>query len=294
LPIEEVAMPKCFVKDINIWYEAYGKGDTIIYLQSVLGGINPGAYYFAGRLSEKFRVLIWDGPNCGQSGTTIKAAPSEYHLHCEYLEGLLNLLGENAVHIAGCSGGGEMGLLFAHLYPQKVKSLAMYRPTDTSCGLEQEIIRARYFDLANAARHSMRDAVELSEKPPQTRFGSVTRWLAELFFKDDKKILSMNNNEFSEIMECWGKWMGDPLFYRACLSDDELGKIEIPVLIFPCSDDYHPERLAADLHDNLPNSTYIPSEKHRTESEIYNAEKADNPFGGFADFVDAYQKFMSD
>ncbi|MCX4354872.1 MAG: alpha/beta hydrolase [Oscillospiraceae bacterium] len=285
-------MPKCFVNDINIWYEAYGSGDTIVYLQSVLGGINPGAYYFAGRLSENFKVIIWDGPNCGQSGMTIRKTLSEYHLHCEYLAALLDAIGERSVHIAGCSGGGEMGLLFAHLYPDKVKSLAMYRPTDTSCELEREIVKARYFDIAEASKVSMCEVVEFSKNPPKTRFGNISRWIAEVYFKNGEKILDIDNKEFSEIMTSWGKWMSDPLFYRACLDDEKLAKIKIPVLIFPCSDDYHPERLAVDLHNGLPNSVYIPSIKHRLEREIYDADNADNPFGGFVDFVDAYQEFM--
>lgn len=285
-------MPKCFVDDINIWYEAYGKGETIVYLQSVLGGLNPGAYYFAGRMSENFRVMIWDGPNCGRSGTVIKKTRSEYHLHCEYLAALLDAVGERSVHIAGCSGGGEMGLLFAHLYPDKVKSLAMYRPTDTSCNIEREIVKARYFDVAGAAKDSMRGAVEFCKDPPKTRFGNISRWIAELYFKDSEKLLAMDNAEFSEIMTDWGEWMSDPMFYRACLDNDELAKIKIPVLIFPCSDDFHPERLAVDLHNGLKNSVYIPSERHRTEDEIYDADNADNPFGGFVDFVDAYREFM--
>lgn len=285
-------MPKRFVNDTNIMYEAYGKGETVVYLQSVLGGINPGAYYFAGRMSKKFRVIIWDGPNFGQSGVTIKNTPSEYHLACEYLAGLLDVLGEKSVHIAGCSGGGEMGLLFAHLYPDKVKSLAMYRPTDTSSSIEREIVKARYFDIAESAKRSMKDAVEYSENPPQTRFGHISRWLAELCRKDSEKILGMNSSDFAEIITNWGKWMGDPNFYRANLSDDELRKIKIPALIYPCSDDYHPERLAVDLHENLPNSTYIPTEKHRGENEIYNEGHDENLFGGFTDFVDGYEKFM--
>lgn len=287
-------MPKRFVEDIDIMYEAYGKGETVVYLQSALGGINPGAYYFAGRLSRNFRVIIWDGPNCGQSGVTIKNTPSECHLVCEYLAGLLDVLGEKSVHIAGCSGGGEMGLLFAHLYPDRVKSLAMYRPTDTASGLEREIVRARYFDVAKAAENSMREAVEYSENPPAKRFGNISRWLAELCQKDSEKILGMNNKEFAEIITNWGSWFGNPNFYRANLSDEELRKIKIPVLIFPCSDDYHPERLAADLHKNLPNSVYVPTENHRAENEIYNAEYDENPFGGFADYVDGYEKFIAD
>ena len=57
-------MPKCFIHDIDIMYEAYGRGETIVYLQSVLGGINPGVYYFAGRMSKNFRL-------CGCGGSLV-------------------------------------------------------------------------------------------------------------------------------------------------------------------------------------------------------------------------------
>lgn len=285
-------MPKQFVHDIDIMYEAYGHGETIVYLQSVLGGINPGAYYFAGRMSNNFRVIIWDGPNHGQSGVSIKSAASEYHLACEYLAGLLDALGERSIHIAGCSGGGEMGLLFTHLYPDRVKSLAMYRPTDTTSGIEQEVIKARYFDIAEQAKKSMRHAVAYSENPLPTRFGDISRWLADLCRRDSSKILEMDGEEFARLMQSWGEWMGSPLFYRANLCDSDLQKVKIPILICPCSDDYHPERLAIDLHSNLPNSTYIPSLKHRSRDEIYKAAYDENPFGGFGDFVDEYEKYI--
>ncbi len=285
-------MPKHFVHDIDIMYEAYGHGETIVYLQSVLGGINPGAYYFAGRMSNNFRVIIWDGPNNGQSGVTLKSAASEYHLACEYLAGLMDALGEKTIHIAGCSGGGEMGLLFTHLYPDKVKSLAMYRPTDTASEVEREIIKARYFDIAQQAQKSMPDAVAYSENPLPTRFGGVSRWLADLYRRDSSKILEIDNEAFARLMQSWGEWMGNPLFYRANLCDSDLRKVKIPTLICPCSDDYHPERLAIDLHSNLPNSTYIPSLKHRSQDDIYNAVCDENSFGGFGDFVDEYEKFV--
>lgn len=286
-------MPKRLVYDTDIMYEAYGHGETIMYLQSVLGGINPGAYYLAGRMSKNFRVIIWDGPNCGQSGVSIKSVDSEYHLACEYLAGLLDALGEKSVHIAGCSGGGEMGLLFAHLYPNRVSSLAMYRPTDTSCEIEREVIQARYFDIVEHAKKSMREAVAYSENPLPKRYGNISRWLANLCKKEPDKILKMDNMAFAEIMRNWGEWMENPLFYRANLGDDDLQKIKIPALICPCSDDYHPERLAEDLYNNLSGSTYIPSEKHRSKNEIYDEAHDENAFGGFLDFVDEYEKYMA-
>lgn len=284
-------MPKYFTEDIPILYEAYGTGEPLVYLQSVLSGINPGAYYFAGRMSKQFKVILWDGPNCGGSGVSIRNTPSEYHLACEALAKLLDGLGISSVHLAGCSGGGEMGLLFAHLYPDRVKSLAMYRPTDTSCKIEQEVIKARYFDLAKAAEHSMENAVAYSQNPPVSKFGTLSRWIADLYQKDPEKILQLNHREFTEIMHSWGNWMTNPLFYRANLSDLELAEIKLPVLLYPCPDDYHPEQLAEDLHRHLPNSFLISDQKRRSEEEIYNAPKDENPFGGFGDFVDEYDKF---
>lgn len=284
-------MPKRMVHDTEIRYEAYGTGAPIVYLQSVLGGINPGAYYFAGRLSKNFKVLLWDGPNCGQSGAAIKNTVSEYHLACAYLAGLLDMLGLSSVHLAGCSGGGEMGLLFAHLYPGRVRSLAMYRPTDTSCQIEREIVQARYFDLADAAEKSMSNAVEYSRNPPAKPFGSLSGWLADLVRKDSEKILELDHREFAETMRNWGNWMGNPLFYRANLCDADLQKIDIPVLICPCPDDYHPKRLARDLHSLLPQSTCIPACSYRSPDEIYDAPEDENPFGSYGNFVDEYEKF---
>lgn len=287
-------MPGQRVTETNVYYEAYGKGNTVVYLQSPFGGLNPGAYYFAGRLSGQFRVMIWDGPNNGRSDVIIRDFPSEYHLYCYYLKGLLEQLNISSVHLAGCSGGGEMALLFAHLYPNVTKSIALYRPTDTTSSIEKEIVKARYYDIAKFAQnHSMEEVIAYSENPPSTKFGHLSKWIAALCRKDRQQILEMKPERFSEIMTSWGDWMGSPAFYRANLSDGDLREITVPVLIAPCSDDCHPERLAVDLHEHLPGSTYVPSAKHRTEDEIYDAGYEEHPFGGFVDFVNEYERFLS-
>lgn len=286
-------MPKHCITDTQIYYEAYGQGDTIVYLQSTLGGINPGAYYFAGRLSAHFRVIIWDGPNNGQSDVVIRDTPSEYHLYCSCLKELLDGLHINSVHLAGCSGGGEMALLFSHLYPETAKSIALYRPTDTTSSIEAEIINARYYQIAEFAQnHTMEEVVAYSADPPRTRFGHCAAWIADLCRKDREKILKIPSEDFSRIMKSWGDWMGSPTFYRANLSDKDLRKITVPALVSPCSDDCHPESIALDLCSRLPNASYIPSGKHRTEEEIYYAAYEEHPFGGFVQFVNNYEIFI--
>lgn len=286
-------MPKQYITDAKIYYEAYGQGETIVYLQSTLGGINPGAYYFAGRLSGHFRVIIWDGPNNGQSDVILRDTLSEYHMYCSCLKELLSGLHISSAHLSGCSGGGEMALLFAHLYPEMTKSIAMYRPTDTTSSIEAEIIRARFHEVAEFAQnHTMEEVAAYSADPPRTRFGRCSAWIAELCRKDREKILKIPPKDFSSLMKSWGDWMASKTFYRANLSDAELRKITVPALISPCPDDYHPESIALELSSHLPNAVYRPSGTHRTEEEIYHAPEEAHPFGGFVQFVNHYEKFM--
>lgn len=286
-------MPRQNITDAHIYYEAYGQGETIVYLQSTMGGINPGAYYFAGRLSGHFRVIIWDGPNNGQSDVLLRNTPSEYHMYCSCLKELLDGLHINSAHLAGCSGGGEMALLFAHLYPEMTKSIAMYRPTDTTSSVEAEIIRTRFLALAEFAQnHTMEEVAAYSADPPRTRFGHCAAWIADLCRRDREKILEIPPKDFSALMKSWGGWMGSKTFYRANLSDGELLKITVPALIAPCPDDYHPESIALDLSSHLPNAVYRLSGAHRTEAEIYHSPDETHPFGGFVQFVNHYEKFM--
>lgn len=284
--------PSRKIYNTDIYYEAYGRGETIMYLQSALGGLNPGAYYFAGRMSGNYRVIIWDTPGSGSSGADIRDVPSEYHLACEYIKGLLDDLGEEQVHIAGCSGGGEMGLLFAHAYPERVRSLAMYRPADTTTAPEREITKARYYDLADAADISMAAAFELSENPPGTRFGNISRWLSSLRQTDRERLMSMNNREFAAVMRQWGDYMSAPGFYRAHLTDEQLRKLTFPVFICTCPDDFHPACLGEELHSLLPCSELASAGGYRREEEMYNGLSDENAFGGFTGFVDMYEEFM--
>lgn len=286
-------MPKILVNDINIYYEAYGKDETIVYLQSPFGGINPGAYYFAGKFSNDNRIILWDCPNFNQSDVAIKDCPSQWHLCCEHLKGLLDKIGETSVNLVGCSGGGEMGLLFTHLYPSMVKSLAMYRPTDTTSSIEKEIIKATYTDLAEIAKQgTLQYVLEWSKNPPKTKFSTCSTWLFKAYQKDKNKITELGVDNLYKILTQWGLWMSNPKFYRANLDNDELKKITVPVMIAPSPDKYHPEEIALDLKNTLPNSVYYPS-NFREDKDIYNGKFEEHPFGGFIDFTENYQHFIN-
>ena len=289
-------MPQIKVRDTNIWYEAYGNGPTLFYLQSAWSGRNPGAYYIAGRLSKSYRVIIWDSLNAGQlSDSVITDSPSEYHLCCEYLNDLCEQINETSVHVAGCSGGGELALLFAHLYPERVKSVAMYRPTDTTSEAEKAIVQARYCAIADIAKAgTMQDVIQYSANPPESRWKGASKWIDEITRKlaEREKLLSVDPRVFASIMQKWGDWMLQKGFFKANLDDDELSNIEAPALIVPAADPFHPEELAIELSKKLRFSKYIPSPFYRTEQEMYGASGEEHNFGGFLDFINNYEAFL--
>lgn len=286
-------MPVKSINSVDIRYEAYGKGETLVYLQSPFGGLNPGAYYFAGRMSKFFHVIIWDGPNNGQSSAVLKESASEWHMFCFFLEKVLEQLHEEKVHLAGCSGGGEMALLFAHLYPDRVKSVSMYRPTDTTSGIEKEIVKARYYDLAEIThRESMEACLKYSQNPPETQFGRISGWIAALLRRNEKLLDGFDAEKLYKLLKSWGDFFGCPGFYKANLTEEELAQIDVPVLIAPCADCCHPEEIAVDLRKYLKNAFYIPSESFRREDEIYGAPWEEHSFGGFAKFVDDCERFL--
>ncbi|MCL1848093.1 MAG: alpha/beta hydrolase [Clostridiales bacterium] len=289
-------MPHIIVKDTNIWYEAYGNGPTLLYLQSAWSGRNPGAYYVAGRLSKNYRVILWDSPNAGQlSDSVITDTKSEYHLCCDYIDGLCEQLNETSIHIAGCSGGGELALLFAHLYPERVKSVSMYRPTDTSSEAERAIVQARYSAVADIARNgTMQDVMHYSEKPPESRWKGASRWIYEITRKptEKEKFLLLDASQFASILQKWGDWMLQKGFYRANLGDADLNSMQVPVLVVAAADPFHPEELAIELSEKLCVSKYIASPFFRPEQEMYGAPGEEHSFGGFPDFINHLEQFL--
>jgi len=288
-------MPKINVKSIDIVYEAFGKGTTVFWLQSPWGGRNPGAYYVAGRLSNKYRTIIWDSPNTGQSGNIIKDTPSEWHLCCEYIYGLCKALGETSVYFVGNSGGGEMALLLAHLYPEIVKGVVMYRPSDTTTSIEKAITKARYYDLAEIAEQgTMKDVLEYSSNPPESRWAEISRWVYKLAINPKAKdeLLSYDSKKFSYIMKNWGNWMSQRGFYKANLDDETLRTIKVPVLINPAIDPFHTEEIAKELYEKIPNAKWAPSSIIRSEREMYGAPGEEHNFGGLPDLMPHLEKFL--
>lgn len=108
-------------------YEVHGdgsSGQTLLLLPGLLGSIEQQWQAFVEPLSADYRVLLMDLRGHGRS------EGGEAHLHAQRMTadvaGLLEHLQVEAVHVAGYSLGGYLGLMLCLQQPQLVSTLLMH------------------------------------------------------------------------------------------------------------------------------------------------------------------------
>ncbi len=117
-----IEMPKIKINNININYELDGSGEEVLVIlngimMSTASWIEHVPYFTENNL----RVLRVDFRDQGQSERVEK--PYTIEQHVEDLVALLNEIGISEANIHGISYGGQVALLLALKYPEKVRSL---------------------------------------------------------------------------------------------------------------------------------------------------------------------------
>lgn len=107
---------------INLYYEVYGTGEPLLLLH----GNNASIASFdqqVSTLSQKYMVIALDSRGQGKSGNdTTKIT---YELMAADVNAFLDQLKLKNVNILGWSDGGNIALILAMLYPDKVKQMAI-------------------------------------------------------------------------------------------------------------------------------------------------------------------------
>lgn len=113
-------MPYADVNGVKIYYELFGKGETIVLLNGILANtqswMNQVPFF-----SKQFQVLLVDFRGQGRSEKPAMKYPME--LHAEDLKALLDYLKIAKAHFVGISFGAEIALIFATKYSEMLKSL---------------------------------------------------------------------------------------------------------------------------------------------------------------------------
>lgn len=120
-------MPTCKVDDGTlINFEVHGdtgSKETLLLLPGLLGSAGSHWQSFVPALEGNFRVVLMDHRGHGRSENKQRQLVPEQMV--QDMVGLLNHLGVSAVHVAGYSIGGYLGLMLALNQPRLVQSLLM-------------------------------------------------------------------------------------------------------------------------------------------------------------------------
>jgi pimeloyl-ACP methyl ester carboxylesterase len=132
---------------------------VILWLHGGPGGAErPLFRYFNSDLEKRFVVVYWDQRGAGRSFEP-KADPHRLTItqHLADLDAVVDhlrqSLGQDKVVLVGHSWGAALGLLYAHMHPEKVSAFIAVNPLISMCQAQQ----AQYdFVLAEASRREDR------------------------------------------------------------------------------------------------------------------------------------------
>lgn len=131
-------------KNITVSFSEAGKGSTLLFLHGFLE--NHSLWNnVAAHFSQKYRVITVDLLGHGATGCTGYVHTMEDH--ADMLFGLISHLRLRKINVVGHSMGGYIGLAFAELYPDHVKSLTLINSTSRADSEERKINRDRAMDV---------------------------------------------------------------------------------------------------------------------------------------------------
>lgn len=112
----------------DVTYRESGRGDAppLVLLHGI-GSTSAGWRLQYGPLGEHFRVIAWDAPGYGGSTPLAGEAPGVED-YARALARLLDALGVSQALVGTNSWGTPTGVVFARLFPQRVRALVLGGP----------------------------------------------------------------------------------------------------------------------------------------------------------------------
>ncbi len=263
-------MPYAHINGVNLYYEEYGTGPTVILTP---GGRNDtnGLRPIAALLSAKCRVILHDRRNCGKSDIVINGELSEQSHWAEEMAGLLLQLGAAPAYVAGGSAGSRTSLTLAVRRPEVVKGVFIW---EVSGGPRSaEVTAPNYYgQFIDAAERGGMQAVAETEYFAQRIQDNPS---------NREKLLAMDAAEFIAVMRRWRDSYSVPNPVSE-LTEEQLAGISCPVVMFEGNtpDEVHHKSAAEAAHRLIPNSELRPSAWTHAEWAIIGQH--DHTFPGIA------------
>jgi len=134
----------CNIGSAKIAYKIFGSGDKTLVIDTAIGSCSAEWWHIAEKLSDKYRVLLYDRAGYGKSSiSTLERTPRNIAAE---LDTLLKSLGiEKDLIIIGHSQGGIYAVEYACTYPGKVKGLLLLDPaTPFDNAFKENLTAAEY------------------------------------------------------------------------------------------------------------------------------------------------------
>ena len=213
------------INGAQIYFEEYGEGEPLLLIHGGGGSIN-GLRNQIEFFKDRFRVIIADSRGHGKS--ELKTDSLTYRQMASDLEGLVNHLELDSLHIAGMSDGAIISLLMGINNNVKIKRIAAWagnlRPDTTA----------------------------------------VHPWAPNSVRKLEKRILGLKAK--GSISDYWDLRLqrAQLLLYQPNISHSELKKISSPVLIIAGDRDIIKNKHSDEMFSNIPKSQLciIPGATH--------------------------------
>jgi len=242
-------MPYVDVNGVNLYYEEYGQGPTVILTPGGRVDCN-GVRPLAALLSLHCRVILHDRRNCGCSDVIIAGALSEQHLWAEEMASLLVWLGAAPAYAAGGSAGSRTSLTLAVRHPEVVNGVCIW---EVSGGPRSGELMAHgyYGQYIEAAERGGMAAVATTEFFAQRIHDNAA---------NRQRLLSMDVQQFCAVMRRWAAAFAAPNPVTD-LTEAELKSITCPVLAFAGNtpDEVHHVSAAQAVHRLVPQAELRPS-----------------------------------
>jgi proline iminopeptidase len=114
-----------FLNGIDLHYRTLGEGPVLFVVSPGWGLASVYLQHALGSLAERLRLVFVDTRGSGLSGRPSDATHMGSAEMAVDLEGLREYLGLAEIDIFGHSNGGAIALLYASLYPNRVKKLVL-------------------------------------------------------------------------------------------------------------------------------------------------------------------------
>lgn len=209
--------------DAKIYYQTFGDGPPVVLLH---GGMSSSLDWFAvvPRLSRQHRTILIDLRGHGRSG--MGKTRFTYRLLAQDIRSVLDRLAVERSDIVGWSDGGNVAMLFALDYPNRIQRLITISANFNPSGLTDE-------------------AVALTADAPAAGQSIVARLLYELRSATPAR---------------WGRlkakvsrmWKNYPQ-----LQEEDLSAIRAPTLVVIGSDDYVLQSHAKKMVEAIPGSELL-------------------------------------